>query len=463
VRDILEENQVTLEGLDRVTPPETSQIREGMTITVTRVSQTTEVVTETLPFGREVVRDASIPEGETRLLQSGEEGLRERVFRVTVEDGVVQERTLVQENLVEEAQDEVVLVGTRVQATPTTITGTLAYLERQDAWVLRNSTANRRRLTALGDLDGRVFALSPSGERLLFTRVISPEAHLNELWVISTTEADAEATSLEVENVLWAGWSPEGDRLAWTTAELVEQAPGWRGQNDLWTALISSRDRLSVERRVLEPEAGGGYGWWGTRYRWSPDEDVLAYARPEELGVVNLRRREVLPLARFPAYRTYSSWAWTPRPTWSPDGQLLMAVLHGPAPGGGNPEESPVFDLWAIEATGAYSVELASEVGMWASPNLSPDGATLLYGRARVPYQSDLSSYTLCTSDRDGSNRACPYPPEDESGVENPAWTWGPDGNTAAFIYREELYLLVEGERALPTTGREGVTAIDWR
>jgi hypothetical protein len=47
--------------------------------------------------------------------------------------------------------------------------------------------------------------------------------------------------------------------------------------------------------------------------------------------------------------------------------------------------------------------------------------------------------------------------------VENPAWTWGPDGNTAAFIYREELYLLVEGERALPTTGREGVTAIDWR
>ena len=51
------------------------------------------------------------------------------------------------------------------------ITGTLAYLSNQDAWVIRGSSFQVRRLTNLGDLDGRVFALSPDGAYLLFTRL----------------------------------------------------------------------------------------------------------------------------------------------------------------------------------------------------------------------------------------------------------------------------------------------------
>jgi hypothetical protein len=129
-----------------------------------------------------------------------------------------------------------------------------------------------------------------------------------------------------------------------------------------------------------------------------------------------------------------------------------------------DPEESPVFDLWALEATGAYSAELASEVGMWTSPHFGPDGETLLFGRARIPYQSHLSSYELCTLDRDGSNQRCFYPPEDENGIELPRWLWSPDQQFVAFTLRSELHLFrLEDEIAIPVTDGGDIAAFDWK
>jgi Tol biopolymer transport system component len=128
------------------------------------------------------------------------------------------------------------------------------------------------------------------------------------------------------------------------------------------------------------------------------------------------------------------------------------------------PEESPVFDLWALEATGTYSTELASEVGMWTAPSVAPDGDTVLFGRARIPYQSDLSSYELCTLDRDGSNQRCFYPPEDESGIELPRWLWSPDQTFVAFVLRSELHLFRLGDEvAIPVTDGGDVTTFDWK
>ncbi|MGC9398305.1 MAG: G5 domain-containing protein [Anaerolineae bacterium] len=464
VGTLLELVGVELGDLDRVRPPETARIEDGMLITVTRIWQTQEVITETLPFKRETVRNASLPEGETRLLQAGREGVRQRVYRLTFEDGVEVDRILVKDEVSRPPQDEVLLVGTRPRVTTVSITGTLAYLESQDAWVMRGSTANPRRLTFFGDLDGRVFALSPEGRRLLFTRPVTESGHFNALWLVPTTGAEIEPVETGIRDVLWADWAPDGERIAWTTAEVSDQPPGWRGRNDLWRGAVTRGHTVLYERQVLEAEAAGGYGWWGTRYRWAPDGDRLAYARPESVGVVDLETGTRRPLARFPAYRTYSSWAWTPDVAWSAEGTLLYSVVHGPPPMAVNPEESPVFDLWALEATGAYSAEVASEVGMWTAPVFSPDGETLLFGRARIPYQSHLSSYELCTMDRDGSNQRCFFPPKDESGVTIPRWWWSPDQAFVALILRSDLHVLrLEDNVAIPVTDSGDVTTFDWQ
>ncbi len=461
---LLAESRITLENLDRVEPPETAQIRAGMVITVTRVWEETETITQTLPFGRQVARDASLPEGETRLLQTGEAGLREQAYRLTFQDGEVIERRLVRDSVTQAPQDEVVLIGTRPQVTTLSITGTLAYLENQDAWVIRESTANRRRLTHLGDLDGQVFALSPTGDRLLFTRPVTEEEHFNALWLVNTFEAGSEPLPLALEDVLWADWSPDGNTLAWTTAEVSDRPTGWRGRNDLWTAGLLESGRLTARREILQPEAGGGYGWWGARYAWAPDGERLAYAWPDEVGVVELRTRSRQPLFEFPAYRTYSSWAWEPGLSWTPEGDFIAAVIHGPPPGAGDPEESPVFDLWMIEATGAYSAEIASEVGMWSAPRFEAGGDRLLFGRATIPYQSHRSGYALCTIDRDGSNRDCFYPAEGETGITLPRWQWSPLGDQFVFVFQGDIHLLPLGETvALPITDQGGVTTFDWR
>lgn len=464
VRDLLADQSVTLNELDRVTPPENAALRDGMTVTVVRVTQHTETFTETVAFGRQVVRDANVPEGESRLLQSGQAGVLTRAYRVTLEDGVETERTLMQEAITKPPQDEIRLVGTRPSVQTVTITGTLGYLTGQDAWVLRGSNRTPRRITALGDLDGRVFVLSPDATKLLYTRAVTEPEHINELWMARTTEASPNPIPLNVSDLLWAGWDAEGKRIAWTTAEPAEEAPGWRGLNDLWTASLTAQNTLVSRRKILGVEARGGYDWWGTRYAWSPTGDVLAYARPDSVGVVDLRTAKRRPLLTFPAYRTYSSWAWSPEVSWSPDGNIIATVIHGPAPTGGDPEESPVFDVWAIAATGAYSAELASEVGMWSMPQFAPDGETLLFGRATVPYQSEISPYTLWTIDRDGSGQTSIYKPTESVGIELPAWRWSPDGQSVAFIQLGSIVRLTLADGTIvPLVDDGGITQLDWK
>jgi hypothetical protein len=463
VRDLLTAEGVTIGDLDRVTPPETAALRDGMTVAVVRVVRLTETFSETLPYGRQVLRDATIPEGETRLLQSGQAGVLERAYRITLEDGVEVDRTLMQEAITLRPQDEVRLVGTRPNVETVIITGTLAYMNHQDAWIVRGSNRTRRRLTALGDLDGRVFALSPDATKLLFTRAITTPEHMNDLWLIRTGEADPDPIPLNLNDVLWAGWHPDEDRIAWTTAEVIEDAPGWRGQNDLWTAQVSAQNTLGTRRKVLDTEAGGGYGWWGTRYAWSPMGDALAYSQPDTVGVVSLREARRTPLLTFPAYRTYSSWAWNPALAWSPDGNFIATVIHTPSPNIADPEESPIFNVWQIAATGEYSASMATETGMWATPSFAPDGSGLLFGRALVPYRSDTSPHRLCLIDRDGSDQHC-FDALGETGIELPSWRWSPDGDVIAFIQLGDIYLLTPSDGSVvPLVDDGGITQVDWK
>lgn len=462
VRQLLNEAGITIGELDRVSPPETSALVDGLTVSVVRVTQTTFVVTQTIPFEKQIVRDATVPNGESRLLQSGQPGLLEYHYRITYEDGQEVGRALVKETTVQAPAPEVRLVGTRAQVENREIEGALAYLSHQDAWVIRESTFQRRRLTFSGDLDGRAFALSPDGQWLLFSTATTDTEQLNELWMITTNLTTATPVPLDVSDVLWAGWAPDGDAIAWSTAEIVAQAPGWRGNNDLWQATVTTRQTLTARRQIIEPEPGGGYGWWGTRYVWAPDGTSLAYGRPDGVGVVERRSGEQASLLRFPALRTFSSWAWNPLPAWTPDGSFLVSIVHTPS--GDNPEESPVFNLVAIESSGAYSATLAPEVGMWSAPQPSPAGNAILFGRAIIPYQSAISHYTLHLIDIDGSGQRMLYSGESGDGLELPEWIWAPSGTAVAFVEFGDVYMLSLGDTVPVILTDEGdVSQICWR
>ncbi|MBN1660064.1 MAG: G5 domain-containing protein [Anaerolineae bacterium] len=444
VRDLLSTVGVTLGPTDRVQPDLYVELTDGIEIVVTRVAETFENEREVIPFARETVRSEVVPEGERRLLQPGRNGEAEIVYRVILEDGVAVSREQVRRDVLVEPVNETVLVGVQGELAAVPITGTIVYLSGGNAWIMRESSDLRRNITGSGDLDGRVFALSNDGARLLFTRGMQGNADtpLNALWLARTSLVGEDPQYLGVTGVVWAGWAPDGQRLAYSTAERSGGVPGWKANNDLWLMTLPEEGSTASARieQILPPTADIPYAWWGRTYAWSPDETYLAYGQADQVGLVSVAGGAPFPLVSFPPYRTASHWAWVPEVSWSPDGHLLAFATHEGGLEGLSAEDSPVFGLQVVTADGSLRVQLVEEVGMWSAPRWAPSGGLLVYGQAQSPRNSQDSRYELFVVDRDGSNKDYLFPPEGLMGLNGPDVAWSPAADALLFEYEGNLY-----------------------
>jgi Tol biopolymer transport system component len=463
VAELLDLASVELGDLDRVEPTEYTTLTDGLKVRVVRVRHETEPGPERIvPYEKQIVQDTSVPAGESRILEPGLNGIEQTIYRVIYEDDHEVERVPVRTIVIQDARAETVLVGVRETFTPTPIDGTIAYLSgNQDvgynAWVMHRSSGSQRRVTSDGTLDTRVFALSPDGSQLLFTRHVSETGasgsgeHFNSLWVVNTIEPNADPVDLSLDDVLWADWSPDGEAIAYSTGKVAVGSPGWQAHNDLWTARINASLRLADKTQVLEGTAGGAYFWWGTNFAWSPDRRFIAYAQPDNLGFVRLQDGMRTELRRFAPFNTYSNWVWVPELSWSPDSRFLTTVVHGPSITGESPEDSQVFDVWVFDIERPLTAKQVNQAGMWATPTWSPTeraasvesfDSQIAYGRARSPYESANSGYDLYVMDRDGSNRQRIFPPDGDLGLKGPRFAWGPYGHQLITIHKDDVYLV---------------------
>lgn len=476
VSQALEEAGVELGSLDKTEPPLYAVIGDGDTITLTRVEEIFETEEVVIPFERQVVRNETLPEGETRLVQAGENGLEEITYRRIIEDGVEISKTAVKTTVIKEALPEIVMVGAQASFVPLNIPGTIAYLAGGNAWIMEGSTANRRVIVSTGDLDGRIFTLSPNGEYLVFTRKSSRPAdeEINTLWAVRTKNIEPKLISLQARNVVhFAAWIPGTNSVAYSTVEPRSTAPGWQSNNDLYRVSLTNS---GSPRRLLYANSGGVYGWWGMTFAFSPD-GRLAYSRPDGIGMVDQDGGYLKPLLEITPFNTHSDWAWIPPIVWGPDGKSLYFVSHAPAPAPISSEESPYFDLSALSFSNEAAAALADSAGMFAYPSVSPIQYIGREAAFQVAYlqsifidQSDASRYRLFAMDRDGSNSRALFPPPDKNGLEpqTPAWAPGAvdgqSGNFLAVAYQGNLWLVDSGNGAsYQVTGDGLIARLDWK
>ena len=318
----------------------------GLSIVITRVREEFETKQVVVPFERQELRNESLPSGETRLVQAGQNGLNEITIRHVFENNVETGNSVVSETVLQQALPEIVMVGVQAPFAPISIPGSLVYLTGGNAWMMEESTSTRRPLVATADLDGYIFSLSPDGAWLLFTRKSTqpPDQQINTLWAVSTSSQSAAPVNLGVSNIVhFADWQPGVKyAIAYSTVEPHAAAPGWDANNDLHI-LPFENGRPGKTQDILDTNYGGVYPWWGMSFAWSPDGKNLAYSRPDGVGLVDIANAGLTNLVNITALNTHGDWAWTPGLAWGSDNHTLFLVTHNAPTGLIAPEESPNF------------------------------------------------------------------------------------------------------------------------
>lgn len=467
VGQFLGEIGVTLGEFDEVNPLLQTQVRDGMTITVTRVVQRQECENSDIPPGTERQFTQSLPPGEERIAQTGENGVVQVCYRITEKDGQQTGRVEVSRIVIKEPRNEIVYVGSQPPETLVPIDGVLTFISGGQAWIIEGNTANLNPLTQEGYLDGRVFDLSADGRGLLYTRrtadTTDPE-FANELWaILDTTAPFPRAVQLAPSDVRYAQWIPggRGAAFSYSTASPSTDGAGWRAYNDLYLMQIDPATGSALAegfKEIVSANALGIYAYWGRRFAWSPDGEQVAWANADSAGVVNLETGEFETLLTFPEYRPLlerfsGASVWIPTLSWSEDGYLAITV-HGPPYADEAPQDSIIFDVAVINpATDLEINPFLTRGGIWASPTYSPVSAgpggapeyAIAYFQARDPLNSPGAQYDLVVADRDGSNARVVFPGADRPGLRpdpEDGIAWSPSARQIALIHQGNLWVI---------------------
>lgn len=469
VRQALEQAGITLEPLDKVEPATTTVLSEDTTVKIIRVREDFQIEQSVLPFEQQTVKNESLPEGQTVLIQAGSNGTQQNTYRILYEDGLETSRSFVSSEIIQAAKPEIVMIGVQSPFTSQSIAGVIAYITSSNAWVMEGSSGNRRPVVSTGDLDGRVFSISPDRQWLLFTRSLVDNADINGLWIVNLTSPNPQPIDTGVKNIVnYADWVPGRSRtFSYSTVDPVPTAPGWNANNDLYINRFDENGAHFEPTLLIDKNSGGLSGWWGTTFEWSNDGSRLAYARPDSIGLVDIDAGTFNPLFEFPVYQTNSDWAWVPGIKWSSDDKIVFTTLAFD----NSTETVQPPSLAAVLLDENLTIELVSNCGLFCYPVPSPFNAnqryTVAFLSAIIPDQSESSRYNLQIVDRDGSNPRKFYPEEGLQGLSPQTIKWSPnfvEEPRLAFVAQGDLLLLDVLDGSIKNlTGDGSISRIDWK
>jgi hypothetical protein len=261
--------------------------------------------------------------------------------------------------------------------------------------------------------------------------------------------------------------------FSYSTVEPRNSAPGWQANNDLWIATLNVDGTPAKKERILDSNSGGLYGWWGIQYLWSPNGQMLAYALPDQIGLVDFNGKKLQPLVSILPFDTHGDWAWLPAITWSADNSTLYYVEHSSLNNNSDPESSPIFNLSAFIVGKQKNITLVENIGMFALPSTENQinllHASVAYFEAIFPDQSATSRYHLELMNQDGSDQRMIFPSEGMEGLEPKMIVWSPPNTTSAsetiaLLYKGNLWFVDSISGASDQITGDGlISVIDWK
>ncbi|MEE0945179.1 MAG: 3D domain-containing protein [Clostridia bacterium] len=113
VSDFLSLAGIEVNPADIVTPSLDSNLKEGDTIKIVRVTKEDSVTTERIPFSEVKVEDNNLYVGETAIRQEGADGVKEVITSTVYHDGVMVSDKEITEKVITPATDKIIAVGTK--------------------------------------------------------------------------------------------------------------------------------------------------------------------------------------------------------------------------------------------------------------------------------------------------------------------------------------------------------------
>lgn len=113
VKNLLKNQNVLLSDMDKVVPSLDDNIKEGDEITVTRISEKTEIANEQIPFTIQIAYDDSLELGKIEKVLAGAYGQKEITYKITYKDGKEASKVIMSEKVITNPTNEIVKKGTK--------------------------------------------------------------------------------------------------------------------------------------------------------------------------------------------------------------------------------------------------------------------------------------------------------------------------------------------------------------
>jgi uncharacterized protein YabE (DUF348 family) len=126
----------SLGPLDRVDPSLQTMISDNLSIRIFRVKEDFYIEESTLSFEHQTVKNESLPEGQTILIQAGTNGTQQTIYRILSEDGKEISRSFVSSEVQIPSKPEIVMIGVQSPYSIQSIDGIIAYISNSNAWII---------------------------------------------------------------------------------------------------------------------------------------------------------------------------------------------------------------------------------------------------------------------------------------------------------------------------------------